>query len=1349
MASKRKDLDHGQSSQAKTKRIRQEKVGDFSDDEDLSDIEENEIFNGIRIPLELPPIVSAEENAGPRMVIKNIVANNFKSYYGEVDIGPFHKSLTSIVGANGSGKSNVIDSLLFVFGYRSTKIRSKKVSVLLHKSDKHKDVHQCSVTVNFVHIHDDDTQDLGFIAIPGSEITITRTAFKDNTSFYTLNNKRVKFKEIATILKKNGIDLIHNRFLILQGEVEQIAMMKPKAENEHSTGMLEYLEDIIGTVRYKKPIIKLEEKVKELSAEKTEKITRLKFVAKEREELLEPVENCIRFLKLENRKTWLMNKTYQFEMYKINKKLKTKTEKLTKIEEELTNIENEVAIIEESKKNKQETVDGFNEKLKDNTKKHTEHKKKHKKLSDQVFKVTNSLNNNVKEIKQYENSITQEKKKIAKAEDLPIVKEAELKKLQSQLVPLEEECSKLEANYTKINSSGFEKSKKFREEKDALAPEELKLQKLVGIKKNQLQTLNTEFEVLLDSEKSENEKLLKLEEDLSKGTNEFQENERSKENSETAILNCKSSIKDLERNIEELKINEEQIKTKLQTIRQSLTEKKTAYAETTGRSRPILYTLKLKDEGKISGILGRCGDYGQVEGKYDIPACTACGSTDQIVVETAEAAQACIKMLKENNVGRLTFSVLPQIQKLKPLADAKNNYPENSKRIFDYIQILDQRFRLTFYSGVYDTLLAEDLEQARRIAFGTQTRYRVVTYKGDLIDQSGIMSGGGRPNKGKIGPQETKSKLAGGNTHLVSQNDVEKLDKIIQDLEIKLRETQSKIFDLQLNVQNYHGQIDELNKVVRQCSSHINAWKEKEIQLKNLILTQKKIAIEKKTNPIVVANKKSDIKKAEEELNVAIEEYNVVKSKVDAIKKKIELITEGEPKEAKLLLDEATDKLDKTRCAINQINVNIQAAHRQVKISKNQIETLKDRINKAKNQEQTLKNQLIELNEKLAQSNELDEEMEEDLKKQRIHIEKLQKEIDDGNEKSTDLRMSKVNISKSLDDTKVEIERLVQELGSKKKALSNLKLHTIPKIDNNHRDPVTESYQNRELKDKSIKLNTLDVSVDEENSKNNDKSQKTDDTEKIHDDINQNDDDNDIDNKELPQYTDEQMESIDETALKNAKLSDTEKNIEKPNFNVLDEYDKRNKQYHEKANEVTEVLKLYNDHVDMTNKVKQRRRDEFMASFKKITIKLKEMYQMITLGGDAELELVDSLDPFSEGVNFSVRPPKKTWKVITNLSGGEKTLSSLALVFALHYYKPSPLYVMDEIDAALDFKNVSIIAYYIKERTKNSQFIIISLRSNMFEKANVLVGIYKTNDCTATTSITTSEYSNREKAYSK
>jgi len=142
-----------------------------------------------------------------------------------------------------------------------------------------------------------------------------------------------------------------------------------------------------------------------------------------------------------------------------------------------------------------------------------------------------------------------------------------------------------------------------------------------------------------------------------------------------------------------------------------------------------------------------------------------------------------------------------------------------------------------------------------------------------------------------------------------------------------------------------------------------------------------------------------------------------------------------------------------------------------------------------------------------------------------------------------------------------------------------------------------------------------------------------------------------------------------------------------------------------------------------------------MDGFGQITLKLKEMYQMITLGGDAELELVDSLDPFSEGIVFSVRPPKKSWKNISNLSGGEKTLSSLALVFALHHFKPTPLYVMDEIDAALDFKNVSIVANYIKDRTKNAQFVIVSLRNNMFELADRLVGIYKTNNCTKSVTI--------------
>ena len=159
------------------------------------------------------------------------------------------KAFTSIVGPNGSGKSNVIDSMLFVFGYRAQKIRSKKVSVLIHNSENHPNLRQATVSVHFQMIR--DTEDGDYEVIPNSEFVVSRTAFKDNSSHYAIDGRKTNFKEVGKLLREKGIDLVHNRFLILQGEVEQISQMKPKAENPNEEGMLEYLEDIIGSSRLK------------------------------------------------------------------------------------------------------------------------------------------------------------------------------------------------------------------------------------------------------------------------------------------------------------------------------------------------------------------------------------------------------------------------------------------------------------------------------------------------------------------------------------------------------------------------------------------------------------------------------------------------------------------------------------------------------------------------------------------------------------------------------------------------------------------------------------------------------------------------------------------------------------------------------------------------------------------------------------------------------------------------------------------------------------------------------------------------------------------------------------------
>lgn len=224
--------------------------------------------------------------------------------------------------------------------------------------------------------------------------------------------------------------------------------------------------------------------------------------------------------------------------------------------------------------------------------------------------------------------------------------------------------------------------------------------------------------------------------------------------------------------------------------------------------------------------------------------------------------------------------------------------------------------------------------------------------------------------------------------------------------------------------------------------------------------------------------------------------------------------------------------------------------------------------------------------------------------------------------------------------------------------------------------------------------------------------------------------------EELPEVPEEELKEVDEKQWQyELNLMEEKLGTMNVNYAIIEEFNRKEALYMDRVAELENITGKRDSHRKAHDELRKMRLNEFMQGFGIITAKLKEMYQMITLGGDAELELVDSLDPFTEGIVFSVRPPKKSWKSISNLSGGEKTLSSLALIFALHYYKPTPLYVMDEIDAALDFKNVSIVANYIKERTKNAQFIIISLRSNMFELADRLVGIYKTYNATKSVTI--------------
>lgn len=140
----------------------------------------------------------------------------------------------------------------------------------------------------------------------------------------------------------------------------------------------------------------------------------------------------------------------------------------------------------------------------------------------------------------------------------------------------------------------------------------------------------------------------------------------------------------------------------------------------------------------------------------------------------------------------------------------------------------------------------------------------------------------------------------------------------------------------------------------------------------------------------------------------------------------------------------------------------------------------------------------------------------------------------------------------------------------------------------------------------------------------------------------------------------------------------------------------------------------------------------FQNAFTHISEQIDPIYKELTrsetfpLGGTAYLTLEDSEDPFLHGIKYHAMPPTKRFRDIDQLSGGEKSIAALALLFAIHSYQPSPFFVLDEVDAALDQQNVARVATYIRNHAgAGFQFIVISLSAAFFSASEALVGVYR------------------------
>ncbi len=177
------------------------------------------------------------------------------------------------------------------------------------------------------------------------------------------------------------------------------------------------------------------------------------------------------------------------------------------------------------------------------------------------------------------------------------------------------------------------------------------------------------------------------------------------------------------------------------------------------------------------------------------------------------------------------------------------------------------------------------------------------------------------------------------------------------------------------------------------------------------------------------------------------------------------------------------------------------------------------------------------------------------------------------------------------------------------------------------------------------------------------------------------------------------------------------------NLVAIEEYDELKKRYDFLIQQQSDLTTAKASLHQAILKINRTTRQMFLETFEKVRVEFRNYFRLLFGGGDAQLYLVDENDPLESGIEIICRPPGKKLQNVLLLSGGEKSMAAIALIFAIFKVKPSPFCILDEIDAALDEANVDRFARALTEFSKNSQFIVITHNKKTIVNSDVMYGI--------------------------
>jgi chromosome segregation protein len=1217
------------------------------------------------------------------MYLKSLELFGFKSFAPKT-ILEFHRGVTCVVGPNGCGKSNVLDAIRWVLGEQSAKaLRGGEMAdVIFSGTDSRAAVGMAEVSMTFAECEE-------ALGLDWHEVTLTRRVFRDGGSEYLLNKTPCRLKDIHQMFMDTGIG--RSAYSIMeQGKIDAILSSRPedrRAIFEEAAGITKYKSQKREALRKLEAteanLLRLADIIKEVKRQ-IGSLQRQAGKARRYQTLL----GDLKLLETHSAKNqW---DTLEAQREEAANEIKRLAEKQTGSEQEIERQESEVAVQRAALQEMEARLNGARQTVND--------------LKTRIANHESRIVFNNERTGEFRGLIERYRADIAQAAERFRVQEEQLHSTDAELEQitalLASELRVMEEKQAATSALTAQRSE-IEQASNAAAQDAARIENRISGLRGQASNLNQQreaaearlsflaeegsqlefaFSQLLEHKTTTESELARMEAELAAHTAAATAAEMALREAQTTLAAIERELRDAQRLLAEKE-------SKAEVIRQ-LVESGEGFDEGT---QAVLRGLDNPDFFKPA-VLGALAQFLEVAPEF-VPAVEAALGTNlqAIVMKDSMIAESVVRTLSVQKLGKAALALRELDRHFENVPNEQMTLPEGAiDWLINKVNPQPEVARLV-ERLVNHTILVPDLDTAMRLF--PQRGSLIVTLAGEVLTPNGILHGGTQSGaahsmlerKNQLHVLDAEAAAARSNMWEISSRRETTLSGI-EGTQVRLDEAREEKQNAALQVSTIRGQLGTIEREAKDT--------------------------ERKQQTLESERAGSEARLAE-----AAQRSAALDAEIDAAVQHLEATQARRA--------EAQNQFEILRAQENELA--------------GELNELKIKVATERQRHSSLHHQRAPMEARLRELNELMEQRRIDATNYEQRIESTAAENAEIEGHLGGLRgqvgESELSVAQLLDE-RANIAATAEELGNTLRILRHqlsechdqrsrleVKQTQLEMRATAIHEHIQKRYQ-LDLHEFERDLHGLRVAIREAQKRRNRAGSG---------DASETDsasaspaDEAVVAEPEAPVAIEPESAFAIDWSILEAMVKDLDARLDSMgpvNLDAIQEFDELEQRYNFLEQQNTDTINAKTELLATITKINQTTRTLFAETFEKIRVNFAEMFTELFGGGKANLVLTDESDPLESGIDIIAKPPGKQLTSITLLSGGEKTMTAVALLFSIYMVKPSPFCVLDEMDAPLDESNINRFIKILDRFVDQSQFVVISHNKRTIARADAIYGV--------------------------